>query len=348
MNGSITQLERPATEPPEVRGIARDEVRMLVATPDAVLHRRFRDLPHHLRSGDVVVVNTSATLPAAASGTLRDPRGDRPVDVHLSSPTREGGPGEWIVEVRHPDRGGPLLDATIGAEVTLRPGARIVLTSPVDGQAEDRIRLWRADVQAGSGVTRWLARHGRPIRYDHVTEDWPLSCYQTIFARHPGSAEMPSAGRPFTERLVVDLTARGVTVTPITLHTGVSSQDAGEPPQPERFSVPAVTARLVEDAHRRGSRVVAVGTTVTRALETAAAPDGSVTPVAGWTETVLGPDRPARVVDGLITGWHGSGASHLDLLRAVAGDELVTDAYAEAHGRDYAWHEFGDSALLLP
>jgi S-adenosylmethionine:tRNA ribosyltransferase-isomerase len=159
---------------------------------------------------------------------------------------------------------------------------------------------------------------------------------------------MPSAGRPFTDAIVTDLVVRGVVVAPITLHTGVSSQEPGEPPLPERFVVPPTTARLVNAARFEGSRVVAVGTTVTRALETAADEHGFLRPMQGWTDLVLGPDRPARTVTGLVTGWHAPGASHLDLLHAVAGDDLVRTAYAEALAHRYRWHEFGDSCLLLP
>jgi S-adenosylmethionine:tRNA ribosyltransferase-isomerase len=176
----------------------------------------------------------------------------------------------------------------------------------------------------------------------------PLAEYQTVFARTPGSAEMPSAGRPFTRKLVTDLVTRGIGIAPIELHTGVSSQDPGEPPQPERFTVPATTARAVNTTRAWGSRVVAVGTTVTRALESAVDSVGVVRATRGWTDLVLGPQRPAQAVSGLVTGWHAPGASHLQLLEAVAGPQLVDRAYAEALRARYLWHEFGDSCLLLP
>jgi S-adenosylmethionine:tRNA ribosyltransferase-isomerase len=172
--------------------------------------------------------------------------------------------------------------------------------------------------------------------------------YQTVFAREPGSAEMPSAGRPFTTELVTDLVARGVLFAPVLLHTGVSSLEGGEAPLPEPFRVPATTARLVEETRSAGKRVVAVGTTVTRALESATDSVGRVQPARGWTDLVLGADRPALVVDGLITGWHAAEATHQALLRAVAGAELVGAAYASASKEGYLWHEFGDSCLLLP
>jgi S-adenosylmethionine:tRNA ribosyltransferase-isomerase len=197
-------------------------------------------------------------------------------------------------------------------------------------------------------VPAYLARHGRPIAYSYVPADWPLATYQTVFGREPGSAEMPSAGRPFTEALVTGLVAAGIAVAPVTLHTGVSSLEPGDPPLPERYRVPAATARLVGHTRRHGGRVVAVGTTVTRALETVAGVDGTLRAGDGWTELVLGPARPARVVDGLDTGWHEPGASHLQLLEAVAGPRLVASAYDEARAAGYLWHELGDSALLLP
>ncbi len=209
-------------------------------------------------------------------------------------------------------------------------------------------RLWHADLAVEGGVEGYLARVGAPIRYDYVPGVHPLADYQTVFARQPGSAEMPSAARPFTTEIVTDLVTRGVVVAPLLLHTGVSSLETGEAPLPERFEVPAATARLVNLTRASGGRVVAAGTTVTRALESAADAAGTVHARAGWTDLVLGPHRPARVVRGLVTGWHAPGASHLRLLEAVAGEALVARAYAAALRQRYLWHEFGDSCLLLP
>ncbi|MGH2820252.1 MAG: S-adenosylmethionine:tRNA ribosyltransferase-isomerase, partial [Actinomycetota bacterium] len=197
-------------------------------------------------------------------------------------------------------------------------------------------------------VVDHLSRYGRPITYDYLDEGWPLSYYQTIFARHRGSAEMPSAARPFSHQLVGDLIARGVNMAPVLLHTGVSSLEIGEPPQEERFEVPASTAWLVNQTREAGGLVVAVGTTVTRALETVALPNGTVVARRGLTDLVLSSERPARVVDALVTGWHAAQASHLSLLEAVAGSELVQRAYDGAIEAGYLWHEFGDSCLLLP
>jgi S-adenosylmethionine:tRNA ribosyltransferase-isomerase len=209
-------------------------------------------------------------------------------------------------------------------------------------------RLWLARIPVEGGVPGWLAQVGHPVTYGHLDGRPPLAAYQTMFARDPGSAEMPSAGRPFSARVVTDLADRGVAVAEVTLHTGVSSTESGEAPPTEWFRVPPDTVQHVDEARARGGRVVAVGTTVTRALESAADPHGRLSPTTDWTDLVLGPDRAPRVVDGLITGWHEPEASHLLLLEAVAGAELVGQAYTAALAQRYRWHEFGDSCLLLP
>jgi S-adenosylmethionine:tRNA ribosyltransferase-isomerase len=324
-----------ATEPPPVR----DGVRLLVARAAGTAHARFRQLGEFLAPGDLIVVNTSATLAAAVDG---DRAGVR-VEVHFSA---ELDNGAWVVEVRPAGVStGPVTDLRPGEVITLDAGAALIVDRP---RPTGQTRLWEARPRIDGGVPVFLTRHGRPIRYAYVPHSWPLPDYQTVFAREPGSAEMPSAGRPFTEHVVTELITRGVALAPVVLHTGVSSQEPGEPPQPERFGVPAATARLVNSTRQAGGRVIAVGTTVTRALESAADPDGSVHARRGWTDLVLGPSRPARAVTGLVTGWHAPGASHLALLEAVAGPALVERAYAEAVRSEYHWHEFGDSCLLLP
>jgi S-adenosylmethionine:tRNA ribosyltransferase-isomerase len=334
---------RSAKEPPEARGVPRDGVRLLVARPTSVTHAVFADLPAFLEPGDLVVVNTSATLAAALAGRRRVT--GAAVTVHFSTALPEGG---WAVELRPgPRASGPLRDVVAGEYVDLCDGALRVVEAYPDAHVTGS-RLWRAEVDVPLDVPRYLARHGAPIAYDYVPGRWPLESYQTVFAQEPGSAEMPSAARPFTGQLVADLVAAGVSVAPVRLHTGVSSLEKGEPPLPEPFRVPPATAALVNLTRAAGGRVVAVGTTVTRALESVTAPDGVVAPGSGWTDLVLGPHRPARVVDGLITGWHEPGASHLLLLEAVAGHALVAGAYRGAAAHGYLWHEFGDSALLLP
>ncbi|WP_329051029.1 S-adenosylmethionine:tRNA ribosyltransferase-isomerase [Amycolatopsis sp. NBC_01488] len=323
--------ELSASTPPEARGLARDEVRLLVASPSGVHHTVFSSLGSHLRPGDLLVVNTSGTLPAAVDAV----RGGRPVVVHFSTALDDG---TWVVELRAP--AGPLLDGRAGERVELPGGASLTLLAPA---APGSTRLWRAAVAVDGGVIGLLAAAGRPIRYGYVPRAWPLADYQTVFAREPGSAEMPSAARPFSDSLVTRLVTDGVLFAPLVLHTGVSSPEAGEPPQAERFRVPPTTAALVSWVRSRGGRVIAVGTTAARAVESSL-PGGVA---EGWTDLVLGPDRPARVLDGILTGLHAPEASHLLLLAAVAGRELVQRAYDAAVERRYLWHEFGDVSLLL-
>ena len=330
-----------ATAPPEARGLARDEVRLLVARPDAVEHRRFRDLPDLLAPGDLVVVNTSATLPAALDARLRG----RTRPVHVSGALDDG---TWAVEVRQPDGSGPDLDVGPGDLLDLPDGLVLRLDAAWPDPGAERSRLWRAVPSRPVAPADVLAAHGRPIAYAYLAGRVPLRDSQTVFADEPGSAEMASAGRPFTPELVVRLAVRGIAVVPVVLHAGVSSPELHEPPLPERFAVPASTARLVETTRAAGGRVVAVGTTVTRALETAAGPDGTVHAASGWTDLVLTADRPARVVTGLVTGLHAPEASHLLLLEAVAGGDLVRRAYDAALSGGYLWHEFGDSSVFLP
>lgn len=333
--------ELSATEPPERRGLARDGVRLLVAEKDEVTSTHFAGIGRFLRPGDVLVVNTSATRPAAVDAR----RVDRTVSLHLSTVLDDD---SWVVEVR---RGGPVdgpaTDVVAAERLGLPGGSSLTILESYPHSGHGGSRLWRAAPDRPVDVEAYLRRHGRPIRYGYVPRRWPLSAYQTVFATEPGSAEMPSAGRPFTDRLVTTLAAHGVGITPVVLHTGVSSPEPHEPPYPERYRVPAATARLVNAARAGGGRVVAVGTTVVRALETVSGRDGTVVPGEGWTDLMLGPDRPIRVVDGLVTGWHAPQASHLSLLEAVAGVDMVQRAYDAALSERYLWHEFGDSCLLL-
>jgi len=336
-----------AASPPEARGLARDEVRLLVARGrSCVTHTRFTHLADNLEPGDLLVVNDSATLPAAVDGVRS---GGAAVTVHFSGPL----PGDldfpvWVVELRAGPRAeGPITDAVAGEHASLPGDTELTLLGAYPSGNRTSPRLWAAHPDVDD-VASYLLEHGRPITYSYVDRAWPLEAYQTLFATKPGSAEMPSAGRPFTPAVLRDLVRRGVFVAPVTLHTGVSSMEAGEGPVPEPYDVPAATADLVNLTRSRGRRVVAVGTTVTRALETVASSDGIVRAGSGVTDLVLGPSRPARVVTGLVTGWHAPDASHLDLLEAVAGHGLVSAAYDEATANGYLWHEFGDSCLLLP
>ena len=331
-----------AHDPPEARGLARDGVRMLVSrrASGEVSHHGFGELPGLLLPGDLLVVNTSATLPAHVRISAEQA-------VHFSGPRPDG---SWLTELRLV-RGKTTVPNGRGT-----PGQRLSLPGGAVLTLEERAtpRLWRARLSVA--VVPYLLRYGSPIRYSYVPREWPLSSYQTVFARHPGSAEMPSASRPFTPSVVTRLVAGGVLIAPLTLHCGVSSLEGDEDPYPEPFDVPPATADLVNHVRARGGRVIAGGTTVVRALETAAlgGADGSrgsrgrVRAAAGWTSHVVTPETGVRAVDGLLTGLHEPRSSHLRMLAAFAGPGLLARCYRAAIEGGYLWHEFGDVHLLLP
>jgi S-adenosylmethionine:tRNA ribosyltransferase-isomerase len=324
-----------AHEPPEARGIARDGVALMVSRRSAGLisHHRFTELPGLLLPGDLLVVNTSATLPSAVAMTSE-------LTVHFSTAMPDG---SWLVELRLGNGAGtvPYRGGTAGEQMLLPGGALLRLAGRHTG------RLWRA--RLSTAVIPYLLRHGRPIRYSYVQHAWPAEAYQTVFATTPGSAEMPSASRPFSAEVVTRLVSRGIAIAPLTLHTGVSSLEDDEEPYPEPFDVPPSTARQVQIARQHGGRVIAAGTTVVRALETAAlAGAGQVEAASGWTSHVVTPQTGLRAVDGLLTGLHEPRSSHLRMLAAMASEDLLSRCYAEAADRGYRWHEFGDVHLLLP
>jgi S-adenosylmethionine:tRNA ribosyltransferase-isomerase len=336
--------ELAALEPPEASGRGRDDVRLLVSKSAAneISQHAFADLPDLLLPGDLVVVNNSATLPAAVAVSAR-------LTVHFSTAMPAG---DWLVELRSgsghatvPLHAGTLPPTIDGQRHELPGGAVLTLTERFSQ------RLWRA--RLSTAVIPYLRRHGQPIRYSYVPRPWPIEAYQTVFATRPGSAEMPSAARPFTPEIVTRLVSRGIGVAPITLHTGVSSLEGGEDPYPESYDVPAATARIVSLTRRSGGRVIAIGTTVVRALESAAQATGcgsgdAVAAAAGWTSHVVTRQTGVAVVDGLLTGLHEPQSTHLWMLAAFAGDQLLRRCYQAAAAGGYRWHEFGDVHLLLP
>ncbi len=335
------ELEAPA--PPENRGMTRDAVRMLVAyrSDGALVHSHFSELPRFLDEGDLVVINTSGTLAAEVDGTAAD---GTAVQVHLSTQLPAG---LWTVEIRIGGRA--HLGAGSGDVITLAGGGRVSLLAPYSpGPGGDGVRLWVSTIDAPERLHSYLARVGRPIRYGYVQGSYPLSAYQNVYATEPGSAEMPSAGRPFTPEVLTRLMAKGVGVAPLLLHTGVASLEANEPPYAEYFRVSLPTAHRINDTRRSGGKVIAIGTTVVRALESVVDEHGHVHPSEGWTETVVSPERPVRSIDGFLTGWHEPEASHLAMLEAIAGRPLLESSYAAALDEGYLWHEFGDVHLILP
>lgn len=341
---ALPPREPAAAVPPERRGLARDGVKLMVAdaADGAIGHRTFDRIGEALLPGDVLVINVSAALPASVDGVLAGGAvSGSPVRVHLSSPVA----GDvWTVEPRRPLPVGsePWRDLE-GGTVSLPGGAEVVLLVR-DARSP---RLWLAELRGMCDVPEYLQRHGQPIRYAHLAADWPMSDYSTVYASVPGSAEMPSAGRPFTAELVTALAAAGIAFAPVVLHSGVASFEAGELPDAERYAVPAHAARLINEARAAGGRAIAVGTTSVRALETVTDTAGIVHPGAGVTDLIITPERGVRAVDGIITGWHESGASHLELVSAVGGRGLLERCYEEARSSDYLWHEFGDSLLVI-
>jgi S-adenosylmethionine:tRNA ribosyltransferase-isomerase len=405
----VLPAELEASAPPEARGLARDQVRLLVShrEKDGVVHARFADLPRFLRPGDLLVVNDSATLPAAlrarralgdevamhlstplpggawAGGGAPDgrPFGRLPLGRLRTRPERSEGAGRigspatdhgrplprdawkgdeaesadsgyaalaapaplayhlWLVEPRR-------AQVTAGEVLELPGGARATVLAPHAPHA-GAPRLWLARLEVPERLIDYLHRWGKPIAYPYVRGEWPLAAYQTMFAREPGSAEMPSAGRAFTPRVVDALRRRGVRLARLTLHTGVASAERDEPPYAEFYRVPVETAAAVRQARAAGGRVIAVGTTVVRALESAAGAGGRVAAASGWTDLVITPERGVRAVDGLLTGFHEPRATHLAMLEAIAGQTHVRMAYRAALDGRYLWHEFGDLHLIL-
>jgi S-adenosylmethionine:tRNA ribosyltransferase-isomerase len=332
----VSALAEPAEarRPPETR----DAVRLLVVGRTGLRHARFSDLPALLAPGDVLVINTSRTLPAALPARRSD---GSAATLHLSTPVPYEDGGRWVVEIRR--AGARARDGRTGERLALPAGGCAELLAPYLGS-----RLWVAGLALPEPLPDYLARHGAPIRYGHLDGDWPLDAHQNVYAIEPGSAEMPSAGRPFTPELLVDLIARGVDVAPLVLHTGVSSLERGETPYPERYRVPAGTAERVNLARRLGGRAIAVGTTVVRALESAADEDGRVRASGGWTDLEIGPDRGVRAIDGILTGFHDRTSTHMQMLEAIAGPEAIARATRAASGRGYLRHEFGDVQLIVP
>jgi S-adenosylmethionine:tRNA ribosyltransferase-isomerase len=351
--GFVLPDELVATGPAEARGVPRDAVRMMVASAgEGIAHRRAYQLPQVLRPGDLLVLNTSDTLPAALRGMTED---GEPVEVHLSTVDPDGVPtatalaatgSRWTAEVRSTGGrfGGTASFADrAGTRIRLAGGGRLDLSAGYPDPAATTSRLWRGTLSTPDPLRPWLLAHGDPVRYGYVSSPWPLSAYRTTYADTPGSVEMPSAGRPLTGRTFRRLRARGIRTASLVLHCGVSSAEPGEPPYPEWYAVPPSTLDAVAAAKAAGRRVIAVGTTVVRALESVRR-----TGPTGWTDLVIRPGDRVSTVDGLISGWHPPAASHLDLLTAVAGPDLLCASYRAALEHGYRWHEFGDSHLILP
>ncbi len=347
MNVSISPFVIPpdleATTPIEALGGSRDEVRLMVASARGGLrHAVFCQLDDYLERGDLVVVNDSKTLPAALSGQLRGIE----IRLHLSTPVP--GTRNWFVEPRLP--AGPASSRFVGGlsgdTIELAGDGRAVLLAPRQEEGA-KPRLWEASLHLPDPLPMFLHRWGQPIRYPYINRAWELHRYQTIFARVPGSAEMPSAARPFSWPLVQRLASKGVDLCCVTLHTGVASLESKEAPFPERYRVGVDAAEKINATRKAGGRVIAVGTTVVRALESARDDEGVIIPSRGETNLVIRYQHQIRAIDGIVTGWHEPDATHFMLLEALAGPRIVAESYQSALDERYRWHEFGDSHLIL-
>ncbi|MBI5567107.1 MAG: S-adenosylmethionine:tRNA ribosyltransferase-isomerase [Chloroflexi bacterium] len=351
MNTTLTSIEPvlnfrlppelEAHEPPEHRGLRRDQVRLLVLPRfnGEFSHTRFDALSDYLREGDLLVANTSRTLPGLLRAT--DERGEA-IEVRLAHRRTSARWDVLLLEGRtHVGRAGMRLDFGQGLS------AHILRRRP------DLPFLWQMEFdRCCTPLLDLIYRLGEPVRYTYVPQALPLDLYQTVYAGEPGSVEMPSAGRPFTWELLLKLRRKGVGFATLALHTGLSSTrddvvDALHPNYDEEYHVPQITARAVNAARQQGGRVIAVGTTVVRALESLARSDGAVAAARGWTRLHIAPHHQLRVVDGLVTGLHEPHASHLDLLSAFVEPARLQAAYQAAIERRYLWHEFGDMNLII-
>jgi len=333
--------ELEAQAPPELRGLRRDRVRLMVLprVDGAPVFTRFDSIGDFLRQGDLLVVNNSRTLPAMLRAT--DEAG-RQVEIRLANRQSDSVWEALILNNRtHVGREAMQLDFGEG------------LTARVIGASQTLPFLWQLEFdRCCADLLDLIYRVGSPIRYKYVADDLPLDLYQTVYAGEPGSVEMVSAGRPFTWELLMKLQRKGIALTSISLHTGLSSTrddaiDATHPNYEEEFRVTESAAQAVNSCHAASGRVIAVGTTVVRALETQASEDGTLRAGSGRTQLRIGADYRLRVVDGLITGLHEPESSHMALLSAFVKPERLLAAYREAIENRYLWHEFGDVNLIV-
>lgn len=331
-------------QPTELRKLPRDGVRLLVTTESGEMeHTLFSALDAYLERGDVLVVNTSATRAAAFPVGLP---GNRRGMAHFSTRINTH---EWLVEVREV-RGDKTIrwrEGTEGMTFALPGGGQLTLKDRFY-QNRELLHLWVADLGVNEDPVEYMATHALPIQYEKLSNRHPLEFFQTLFSMVPGSSEMPSAGRGFTPELVDRLVKKGVVLAPVLLHTGVSSLEEDEKPYPEYMEVSPQTADAINQARRKGGRIIAVGTTSVRAIESTVNAAGEVVPFKGLTELYIDNGFEMQVIEGLLTGFHEPRASHLKMLQALAGFDHIERAYRAALAEEYYWHQFGDLHLILP
>jgi S-adenosylmethionine:tRNA ribosyltransferase-isomerase len=338
--------ELSAKEPSEKRGLARDQVRLMVIDRKNgdLIHTRFDRLNDFLKDGDLLVFNSSRTLPSALRGT--DTADGHPVEVRLAEHLPDN---TWLAFLLY-NKMEPMKYAFHeGMIIRFESGLQAVVLSQ-----DVRIpKLWKIRFSAsGTNLIDIIYKIGEPICYSYISTPWDLDYYQTVYAKEPGSAEMPSAGRAFTWKMIFNLKTHGIKTCFITLHTGLSSYldkefDRKHLIPEEEFFISKSTAQMIHLTHQNGGRVIAVGTTVVKALESALQENGQVKAVHDYTQLHITGQSKLKVVDALLTGLHEEATSHLELLTAFLPASQIKTAYEEAIRLKYLWHEFGDLNLII-
>lgn len=321
----------------------KTNVKLLIVEDDGIEDSSIERLPDHLRSGDLLVVNDAATLPASLPA--RDARNNQ-VELRLTTQLDERvwqavvlGAGDW----RAPTEDRPAPPRFVeGEEILIAPDFRARV------RGEDRLSGRLLDLEfnlAGQELWRNLYRHGNPVQYSYLNEKLKLWSVQNVYSSRPWAVEMPSAGHAFSWRLLLKLIRKGVRIVPITHGAGLSSTGDAKIdqalPLAERFEIPASTMETVRRTKASGGRVIAVGTSVVRSLESASLG------LSGFTNLKLGPGYERKIVDGLLTGAHDASESHYQLLRAFLPDNILARVSQHLERRDYLTHEFGDLCLIL-
>jgi S-adenosylmethionine:tRNA ribosyltransferase-isomerase len=351
-NMFVLPEELCATQPPEAQGKLRDDVRLLVLPRNGQpwAHAHFNDLAQYLRRSDLLVFNRSRTLPVVLTGS--DTATGATIQIRLAERLPDD---TWFALLICGDDSDKPATELFACD--LRGGMTLRFAAETEARVLERDqripRLWRLRFnKPHAALLDVLYKFGHPVWYEYLSNRWDIGFYQNIYASEPGSAEMPSAGRAFTWRMMFDLKRRGIKSTSIVLHTGLSSYlddelDASHPASEEPFEIDDTAADAINKTRMSGGRVIAVGTTVVRALESACDRSGFVKAKRGYTRLRIDPMHQLRAVDGLITGLHEPEASHLDMLAAFVDKEQLFCAYDDAISKRYLWHEFGDLNLIL-
>ncbi|TLY25860.1 MAG: tRNA preQ1(34) S-adenosylmethionine ribosyltransferase-isomerase QueA [Nitrospirae bacterium] len=319
--------------------LPRDHARLLVLqAPDhSLAHRRVDELPDLLQPGDLLVVNDTKVLASRVAGRKRSSGAE--VEILF---VKDLGDAIWEVLIKGTYRPGQILE--MGSEASVMVVERSATRTTVR-------------VESSIPFPEWLRQYGRmplPPYLKRAPTDQDREWYQTLFAQHEGAIAAPTAGLHFTPALLAQLQQRGIGLTTITLHVGVGTfkpvtvnQIEDHRMGAEWIEVGAEALRAIEQVRVRGRRIVAVGTTVVRALETAARVDGQIRPYRGETDLFMTPGCPFKLVDALLTNFHLPRTTLLMLVSALAGTECLRQAYAEAVRERYRFYSYGDAMLIL-